>query len=79
MGPSGSRSVPRALALAAAVLVATTSAVIWRHYRADMGEARQRVSESQLVQTPCGPVEYSIVGEGPPVLVIHGAGGGFDQ
>lgn len=26
-----------------------------------------------------GAVEYAVEGEGPPVLVIHGAGGGFDQ
>jgi pimeloyl-ACP methyl ester carboxylesterase len=31
------------------------------------------------VQTSCGPIEYATAGNGPPVLVIHGAGGGFDQ
>ncbi len=35
--------------------------------------------QSQVAQTPFGAVEYAIQGEGPPVLVIHGAGGGFDQ
>jgi len=31
------------------------------------------------VRTPCGPIEYSEAGEGLPILVVHGAGGGFDQ
>jgi len=34
---------------------------------------------SQIAQTPCGPIEYAVAGVGPPVLVVHGAGGGFDQ
>jgi len=34
---------------------------------------------SQIVQTPCGPIEYALAGSGPPLLMIHGAGGGFDQ
>jgi 2-hydroxy-6-oxonona-2,4-dienedioate hydrolase len=34
---------------------------------------------SQIVQTPCGPIEYALAGHGPPVLVVHGAGGGYDQ
>jgi pimeloyl-ACP methyl ester carboxylesterase len=36
-------------------------------------------AESQVVLTSHGPVEYATVGDGPPVLVIHGAGGGYDQ
>jgi pimeloyl-ACP methyl ester carboxylesterase len=49
-------------------------------YRADIQHARNRVSRgSQMAQTSCGPIEYAVVGHGPPVLVVHGAGGGFDQ
>jgi len=45
-----------------------------------MRNARERVRVgSQLVQTPCGGIEYAVAGEGQPVLVVHGAGGGFDQ
>lgn len=36
-------------------------------------------TRSQVYQTQKGPVEASISGEGPPVLVVHGAAGGFDQ
>jgi pimeloyl-ACP methyl ester carboxylesterase len=49
-------------------------------YQRDISQARQRVSAgSQVVQTPCGPIEYAVAGEGKPVLVVHGAGGGYDQ
>ena len=34
---------------------------------------------SRMLETSFGPIEYAEAGEGPPVLVIHGAGGGFDQ
>jgi pimeloyl-ACP methyl ester carboxylesterase len=36
-------------------------------------------AERRIAQTSHGPVEYISWGDGPPVLVIHGAGGGFDQ
>jgi pimeloyl-ACP methyl ester carboxylesterase len=36
-------------------------------------------SERQITQTRHGPIEYATWGSGPPVLVVHGAGGGFDQ
>jgi pimeloyl-ACP methyl ester carboxylesterase len=49
-------------------------------YQRDIQQARYRVSSgSQIAQTPCGPIEYAVAGDGPPVLVVHGAGGGFDQ
>jgi len=49
-------------------------------YRRDLTVARTRVATgSQVALTPCGPIEYASAGAGPPVLVVHGAGGGFDQ
>lgn len=49
-------------------------------YRHDLEAARQRIdSGSRLADTRCGPIEYAVAGEGPPLLVVHGAGGGFDQ
>ena len=38
-----------------------------------------RELRSRMLETSCGPIEYAEAGAGPPVLVIHGAGGGFDQ
>ena len=49
-------------------------------YQGAIQQARDRVANgSQIAQTPCGPIEYAVAGDGPPVLIVHGAGGGFDQ
>jgi 2-hydroxy-6-oxonona-2,4-dienedioate hydrolase len=50
-----------------------------RRYRRDLARARARVAAGHLIDTRCGPVEYATAGHGPPVLLVHGAGGGFDQ
>jgi pimeloyl-ACP methyl ester carboxylesterase len=34
---------------------------------------------SQVIQTPSGQIEYASVGDGYPVLMVHGAGGCYDQ
>ncbi|MBJ3762121.1 alpha/beta hydrolase [Maribius pontilimi] len=34
---------------------------------------------SDLIETRAGALEYAVAGNGPPVMMIHGAGGGFDQ
>lgn len=68
-----------ALALLLAVLVAAAGTV---HVLA-RAETRARLRElgavAQHVETRHGSLEYAAWGEGPPVLVLHGAGGGFDQ
>ncbi|HTR21896.1 MAG TPA: alpha/beta hydrolase [Gemmatimonadales bacterium] len=49
-------------------------------YEKQIHRARNRVATgSAVLETAAGPIEYAEAGEGPPVLVIHGAGGGFDQ
>lgn len=64
-----------------ALLVALAGGLIFSRYQQDMEAARQRVAESgsKVIATACGPIEYARMGEGPAVLVVHGAGGGFDQ
>ena len=37
------------------------------------------LSGSKLFNSSQGPLEYAVEGNGPAVLVIHGAGGGYDQ
>lgn len=60
--------------------LAATSLGIGVAYRRDIGHARARVTMgSRVVATPCGEVEYAEAGDGPAILMIHGAGGGFDQ
>ncbi len=53
---------------------------VYLRYRRDVQAARKRVAEgSQMIETQCGRIEYGDVGHGAPVLLIHGAGGGYDQ
>src|SRR5262249_10039665 len=70
----------RSIGLGAAVALAASAAFGWLGYSRDLSRARRRVSTgSRIAQTSCGPIEYADRGAGPPVLVVHGAGGGFDQ
>jgi 2-hydroxy-6-oxonona-2,4-dienedioate hydrolase len=62
------------------LLVAAGSGLAYVGYQRDISQARERVSTGgQVAQTPCGPIEYAAMGAGKPVLVVHGAGGGYDQ
>jgi 2-hydroxy-6-oxonona-2,4-dienedioate hydrolase len=48
-------------------------------YVNDMNVVRARISASKIIDTSMGKIEYADVGQGNPILSIHGAGGGFDQ
>ncbi len=49
-------------------------------YASDVRSARERVARgSTVIETPHGLLEYAEKGEGLAVLVLHGAGGGYDQ
>ena len=62
------------------LFVGAALAVVLIAYERDMRAARERIAAgSQIAQTRCGPIEYAVLGDGPPVLFVHGAGGGFDQ
>jgi 2-hydroxy-6-oxonona-2,4-dienedioate hydrolase len=52
----------------------------YARYREEMRAVRDKVeSGSTIAETSAGPVEYAEAGEGRPLLMIHGAGGGYDQ
>ena len=75
-----SRRIRTASLVALAGIIAGASGIAAYFYHADLKQARDRLlGLSHIAQTPCGPIEYAVAGDGPPVLVVHGAGGGFDQ
>ena len=68
----------RLVTAVAATLVG--SAFIYGKFQRDIAEARTRATAGgAVVQTRCGLIEYEEAGQGLPVLVVHGAGGGHDQ
>lgn len=58
-----------------AVLVSTTAVYLWDIHR-DYDRVR---AKGRVITSPYGDIEYTEGGSGPPVLVIHGSGGGYDQ
>lgn len=45
-----------------------------------MNHAYERVrAAGTVIRSPYGDIEYTEAGSGPPVLVVHGSGGGYDQ
>ena len=64
----------------AAAAAAALTFPICEAYRADITAARRRIATGgRVVKTAAGPIEYAEAGHGAPVLMIHGAGGGYDQ
>jgi pimeloyl-ACP methyl ester carboxylesterase len=49
-------------------------------YFQQIGRAYDRIAgKSEVFAEPEGDIEFSQGGSGPPVLVVHGSGGGYDQ
>lgn len=64
--------------VAAALLVGASA--IYSRFKHDLTVAVERAEQgSTLMNTRCGPIEVQQAGEGTPLLVIHGSGGGHDQ
>ena len=63
-----------------ALAVVIPGGLFYRQYQHDMSLAYQRISSGgKMVETACGPIQYAEFGEGAPMLIVHGAGGGYDQ
>jgi hypothetical protein len=63
-----------------AVAVVVVAVLVYARFRRDMRAASERVAKGgHIIETECGLIEYGNAGNGPPVLAIHGAGGGYDQ
>lgn len=70
----------RYITIAVALLLLSVFAITYARFRAEISEAREKVlAGSEILKTDHGDIEYVVKGEGPPVLVLHGAGGGYDQ
>jgi 2-hydroxy-6-oxonona-2,4-dienedioate hydrolase len=78
--PAIQRTKWRRVALPVFGAVAVAAGALYGIYARDMRAAAERVtSGSALAETRYGQIEYTTWGEGPPVLTVHGAGGGYDQ
>ena len=63
-----------------ATAIATGLVVMSVTYLRDMRRAYERIrGKSAVVPSPYGDIEFTQGGAGPPVLMIHGSGGGYDQ
>jgi pimeloyl-ACP methyl ester carboxylesterase len=61
-------------------IAAAGGALTYANYRKESREAALRIrSGRRMIDSPNGPIEIGESGVGPAVLMIHGAGGGFDQ
>lgn len=70
------RQIGIALLLALAIGVA----FVWWRFEADIAAARARAARGGvMIATNCGPIEYQEAGQGVPLLMVHGSGGGRDQ
>lgn len=60
--------------------VGVAAAGIFLLYRDDMQAIEAQIAAgSEIADTAAGPVEYASWGSGPPAMIVHGAGGGYDQ
>ena len=52
----------------------------WWRFDAALDSAERRLAgRSALIRTRLGNLEFAVEGSGPPMMMIHGTGGGFDQ
>ncbi len=61
-------------------IVVALIALTYPQYNREISTAQSHLIEgSEILKTDQGDIEYALTGEGIPVLLLHGAGGGYDQ
>lgn len=77
------RKVTKSLPIVVAILVGLILLAVlvsYSGFKRDMQAAHERLlRDSEVLRTDKYTIEYALKGEGIPVLLLHGAGGGYDQ
>ena len=62
------------------ILVLIVCAIVYFRFTQWRNEVTKNLArDSVVVQTAKGPIEYAEIGQGPPILLVHGDPGGYDQ
>ena len=71
----------RRILLLLLLIIVVAGGAIYLAFRQDITAAGAKVAGygSAVVETSFGRIAYAEAGDGPPLLAIHGSGGGFDQ
>jgi pimeloyl-ACP methyl ester carboxylesterase len=73
-------TLKRSALILAALLPVGFVGLTYPRFRTAMQRGRERLlTGGTIAATEFGDIEYAILGSGPPVLLVHGAGGGYDQ
>jgi pimeloyl-ACP methyl ester carboxylesterase len=68
------------IGLIALILVLVVCAITYLRFTQWRNEVTKNLMrDATVVQTALGPIEYADIGHGPPVLLVHGDPGGYDQ
>lgn len=74
------RKIGLLLGILISIVAIYIAASVYRNFQKDIARARLRLTGgSKIITTSQGPIEYATAGEGDPIIVVHGAGGGYDQ
>jgi len=70
----------RSSVIASLAFFIVTAAGVYAVFTHDLTSARSRLADrSKTIETSFGALEFAEMGGGEPILIVHGAEGGFDQ